>query len=66
MRSGILWRETSSDEDYREVINGLLACANCKPYVREACYQVIILSIPSVRNIFFIHIQRFGKRTNIY
>ncbi|PKK70866.1 hypothetical protein RhiirC2_849581 [Rhizophagus irregularis] len=53
MRSGILWRETSSDEDYREVINGLLACANCKPYVRETCYQVIVSSIPSLKKTSF-------------
>ncbi|RIA87347.1 DNA polymerase phi-domain-containing protein [Glomus cerebriforme] len=53
IRSGILWRETSSDEDYREVINDLLACANCKPYVRETCYQVIVSSIPLLKETSF-------------
>ncbi|CAG8624053.1 1810_t:CDS:10 [Funneliformis mosseae] len=53
VRSGILWRKTSSDDDYCEVINGLLACANSKPYVRETCYHVIISTIPLLKETTF-------------
>ncbi|CAG8508221.1 4252_t:CDS:10 [Gigaspora rosea] len=53
IRSGILWRESSSEKDYCETINGLLACAKCKPYVKEACYHVIISSIPQLKMVPF-------------
>ncbi|CAI2194174.1 11111_t:CDS:10, partial [Funneliformis geosporum] len=53
VRSGILWRKASSYDDYCEVINGLLACANSKPYVRETCYQVIISTIPLLKETTF-------------
>ncbi|CAG8519268.1 6910_t:CDS:10 [Gigaspora margarita] len=53
IRSGILWRESSSEKDYCETINGLLACAKCKPYVKEACYHIIISSIPQLKMVSF-------------
>ncbi|CAG8831205.1 21078_t:CDS:2, partial [Racocetra persica] len=46
IRSGILWRVNSSENDYLETVNGLLTCAKCKSYVKEACYRIIISTVP--------------------
>ncbi|CAG8545688.1 9276_t:CDS:10, partial [Acaulospora colombiana] len=49
IQSGILWRESSTKENYIETIDNLIACSNYKSYVRESCYHIIISSIPHLK-----------------
>ncbi|CAG8714326.1 195_t:CDS:10, partial [Acaulospora morrowiae] len=53
IQSGILWRKGSTKEDYIEIIDNLITCSKCKSYVREACYHIIISSIPHLKGVSF-------------
>ncbi|CAG8456897.1 4358_t:CDS:10 [Ambispora gerdemannii] len=48
IQSGILWGDTSCEQDSCEVIDGLVTCSQRKSYIRETCYHLIISMLPKL------------------
>ncbi|CAG8505240.1 11578_t:CDS:2 [Paraglomus brasilianum] len=49
IRSGILWRTNATIKDYKTIIDGLVKCSECKSYIKEICYHVMIGSLSQLK-----------------